>query len=263
MEHSMKRTLAISATAVALLTGGGLLAGCGSDSTASGTTATAADTTAQASNGVETLSGQEIVTKSKAAADSASSVTVSGAVTVSGDDVGLDLMLGDTAASGSITLNDMKIQIRVVDGTTYLKFKPGDLAKIASVDANGAAADQIRSIVGDKWVKVPADASGDQFAAVGQFGNKDALVKQLLAPEGDVTVIGTGDINGIPVVNLDSSKGTGTLSVQTVGEPYPVRIAGAKGSDSGHIDFSSWNAPVDVTAPTNVLDLSALGAASD
>jgi hypothetical protein len=149
MEHSMKRTLAISATAVALLTGGGLLAGCGSDSTASGTTATAADTTAQASNGVETLSGQEIVTKSKAAADSASSVTVSGAVTVSGDDVGLDLMLGDTAASGSITLNNMKIQIRVVDGTTYLKFKPGDLAKIASVDANGAEADQMHG--GDRW----------------------------------------------------------------------------------------------------------------
>lgn len=259
MEHSIKRTLAVSATTLALLTGGGLLAGCGSDSSASGTTATAADTTAQASNGVEKLSGQEIVTKSQAAANSASSVTVAGSVAMNGDNVGLDLALGDTAATGSITMNGMTIQIRVVDGTTYIKLDPKDLAKVVSANASGAVADQIQSVVGNKWLKVPADPSNDQLAALGQFGSKDGLIKQILTPQGDVTVTGTGDVNGTPVVNLDSSKGTGTLSVQTVGEPYPVRIAGAKGSNSGHIDFSNWNGPVDVTAPTDILDISALG----
>ena len=259
MEHTLKRTLVVSATALALLTGGGLLVGCGSDSSASGTTATAADTTAQASNGVEKLSGQEIVTKSQAAANSASSVTVAGSVAMDGDKVGLDLTLGDTAATGSITMNGMTIQIRVVDGTTYIKLDPKDLAKVVSENASGAVADQIQSVVGNKWLKVPADPSNDQLAALGQFGSKDGLIKQILTPQGDVTVTGTGDVNGTPVVNLDSSKGTGTLSVQTVGEPYPVRIAGAKGSNSGQIDFSNWNGPVDVTAPTDILDISALG----
>lgn len=263
MEHSLKRTLAISATTLALLTGGGFLAGCGSDSSASGTTATAADTTAQASNGIEKLSGQEIVTKSQAAASSASSVTVSGSVAMSGDKVGLELTLGDTATTGNITLNGMTIQIRVVDGTTYVKLDPKDLAKVVLENAGGAVAEQIQSVVGDKWLKIPADPSNEQLAALGKFGEKDGLIKQLLTPQGDVTVTGTGDVNGTPVVNLDSSKGTGILSVQTVGEPYPVRIAGAKGSSEGHIDFSNWNAPVDVTAPTDILDISALGAASN
>ena len=58
------------------------------------------------------------------------------------------------------------------------------------------------------------------------------------------------DVNGIPVVLLDDSEGDGTLAIQTVGEPYPVQIAGNDQGESGVITFSDWNAPVSVTAPT-------------
>jgi hypothetical protein len=71
-------------------------------------------------------------------------------------------------------------------------------------------------------------------------------------------VKGTGDVNGTPVVFLDDSEGGGTLSIQTVGEPYPVQITGSDSESSGEINFTDWNAPVSVTAPTDVVDIGEL-----
>jgi len=261
----MKRRMAAGAAALALVTGGGVLAGCGSSdsSSASSTSTAASDTTAQAPNGVEKLSAQEIASKSKAAAASASSVTVSGTLDMNGDAVGLDLSMGEKAASGSVTLNGMEVQLRAVDGKVYLKFDPADLAKVVSDDPSSAAADQIRSVIGDKWLVVPTDSGGGDLAQVATFGSKDGFLEDIFKDANKATVAGTGDVNGTPVVLLEGSTDSGTLAVQTVGEPYPVQIKGNKGGSSGSVDFSKWNAPVDVTAPTDVLDLSALSGASN
>ena len=92
---------------------------------------------------------------------------------------------------------------------------------------------------------------------------KDSLLEAFLSPSGDISVAGTGEVNGTPVVFLDSSDGTGTLAIQTVGEPYPIQIKGSDKSSSGQVDFTNWNAPVNVTAPTDVVDLSALADLGD
>jgi len=73
-----------------------------------------------------------------------------------------------------------------------------------------------------------------------------------------MTVEGSGEVNGQPVVLLKSNDGTTTLAIATTGEPYPLQVKGGEGADSGQIDFTDWNAPVNVTAPTDVVDIGQL-----
>jgi hypothetical protein len=259
MNRISTRRVAAGAAALALLTGGGVLAGCGSDSSSSGAATTAAaETTTQQPNGVEKLSAQEILDASLKAANAASSVTVTGAITQEGQEIKLDLVLGTDAAEGTFSAQGVSAEIRVVDGKSYFKLSGEDFAKIAGQGDDPEVAQAISSLLGNKWIAVPEGQGGDDLGGLAQFGDKDGLLKGILEPDGTVTVKGTGDVNGTPVVFLESTDGTGTLAVQTVGEPYPIQIAGADGSSSGEVNFTDWNAPVDVTAPTDVLDLSAL-----
>ena len=104
-----------------------------------------------------------------------------------------------------------------------------------------------------------ASVLGVTLAGLSGFFQKDFLLETLLSPEGGWTVKTTGDVNGTPVVFLEDTKGESTLAIQTVGEPYPVQAKGGRAQGSGEISFTNWNAPVNVTAPTNILDISALG----
>jgi hypothetical protein len=260
MNRISTRRVAAGAAALALLTGGGVLAGCGSDSSSSGaaTTTAAADTSTLPANGVEKLSAQEILDASLKAANAASSVTVTGAITQDGQEINLDLVLGTNAGQGTFSAQGISAEIRVVDGKSYFKLSGEDFAKIAGQGDSPEVASAISALLGDKWIAVDENSGGDDLAGLGQFGQKDDLLKGILEADGKVTITGTGEVNGIPVVFLDSSDGTGTLAIQTVGEPYPIQIKGSDSSSSGQVDFTNWNEPVNVTAPTDVVDLSAL-----
>lgn len=263
MERTMKRRAAAAAAALALITGGAVLAGCGSDSSSSGgAAATTAAATTAAPNGVEKLSGKEILDASLKAANAASSVTVTGDITQDGQKVALDLQLGTDAAQGTFSAQGINAEIRVTGGKSYFKLSGEDFAKIAGQGDSPELAKAISSLLGDKWIAVP-EGSGDDLGGLGEFGQKDNLLKGILEPDGEVTVKGTGDVNGTPVVLLESSDGTGTLAIQTVGEPYPIQLKGSDKSSSGQIDFTDWNAPVNVTAPTDVVDLDALANLGD
>ncbi len=259
MNRINSRRVAAGAAALALLAGGGVLAGCGSDSSSTGAATTAAaDASSLPANGVENLSAQEILDTSLKAANAASSVTVSGAITQEGEEVKLDLELGTNAAQGTFSAQGINAEIRVVDGKSYFKLSGEDFARIAGQGDNAEVAQAVSALLGDKWIAVPEGSGDDDLAGLGQFGQKDDLLKGILEADGQVTVKGTGEVNGIPVVLLDSSDGTGTLAIQTVGEPYPIQIKGADSSSSGEVNFTNWNEPVNVTAPTDVVDLSAL-----
>lgn len=259
MNQVNRRRVAAGAAALALLAGGGVLAGCGSDYSSSGAATTAAaDTSTLPANGVEKLSAKEILDASLKAANAASSVTVTGSITQEGQEISLDLALGTDAADGTFSAQGINAEIRVVDGKTYFKLSGEDFARIAGQGDSPEIAKAISSLLGDKWIAVPEDSDDDDLAGLGQFGQKDSLLEGILQPDGNVTVKGTGEVNGTPVVFLDSSDGEGTLAIQTVGEPYPIQIKGADSSSSGQIDFTKWNEPVNVTAPTDVVDLSAL-----
>lgn len=258
MNHTTTRRIAAGAAALALLAGGGVLAGCGSDGGSSGDGATTASTSTAASNGIENKSAQEILDAAVAAANAATSVTVKGDITQGGENVALDLQVGQEAAQGSITAKGVTVQIRVLGGKTYFKLSGDAFAKIAGQGDSPELAKAISSLLGDKWLVAPEESSADGLGAFGQLGQKDSLLKGVLSPDGTVTVEGTGDVNGQPVVLLKSSTGVGTLAIATTGEPYPVQLKGSEGADNGQIDFTDWNAPVDVTAPTDVIDIGEL-----
>lgn len=251
-----RRRVAAGAAALALLAGGGVLAGCGSDS--SGGATTAAEASTLPANGVEKLSATEILEKSQAAASAASSVTVTGSITDEGQKINLDMELGKTSAQGTFSAQGIDAELRVVDGKAYFKLSGEDFAKIAGQDNNPELVKAVSALLGDKWIALPAGSGGDELGGLGQFGQKDSLLDGILKPDGVVTVKGTGEVNGIPVVFLDSSEGAGTLAIQTVGEPYPIQIKGSDSDSSGEVNFTNWNEPVNVTAPTDVVDLEAL-----
>ena len=270
MERTMKRKAAAAAAAVALLAGGGVLAGCGSSTTDTAASTAAADAAAQPPNGVGTLPAEEILAKSQAAAKAATSVTVKGTITEGGVESSLDLVLGTNASEGTITSNGVELSIVFVDGKSYFKVsRDGWATLLGSGGAEGkAAGKEIDGLVGDKWLLLPADPGslddaggllGVTLAGLSGFFQKDFLLETLLSPEGGWTVKTTGDVNGTPVVFLEDTKGESTLAIQTVGEPYPVQAKGGRAQGSGEISFTNWNAPVNVTAPTNILDISELG----
>lgn len=264
MQRITTRRIAAGAAALALIAGGGVLAGCGSSSdSSSGGATTAADTTAAttaASNGIETKSAQEILDTSLAAANKASSVTVKGGLTQGSQEIKLDMQVGQEAAQGTISAQGVSVQIKVLGGKTYFKMTGEDFAKIAGQGDSPELAKAISALLGDKWLVVPDEQSAGQLGSFGQLGQKDDLLKGLLTAEGDVAVEGSSQVNGQPVILLKSTDGTGTLAIATTGEPYPLQVKGSDDSGSGQIDLTDWNAPVNVTAPTDVVDIGQLAA---
>ncbi len=265
MDRMMKRRMAAGAAALALLAGGGVLAGCGSSDSSSGssTTATAAaDTTAQQSNGIENLSAQQILDKAMAAAKSATSVKVVGNIDTGNGSASIDMQAGDDAATGTVSGKGIDMQVLVVGGKSYFKLSGAALAQAAGAGSDPDTIKALTSLIGNKWLVVPSDGSAGQLSSLKDLGDKKALIDQTLSPDGTLTVKGTGDVDGQSVVFVDSSAG-GTLAVATTGTPYPVQITGGDSKASGKITFSDWNAPVNVTAPTDVLDLAALAKLGD
>jgi hypothetical protein len=257
MEQLNRRRVAAGAAALALLAGGGVLAGCGSESSSSSVaTTTAADTSTLPANGVEKLSAEEILDTSLAAANAASSVTVKGSFTEGGETIALDLQLGTDATKGSITAEGVTVEIRVTGGKSYFKLSAQDFATVAGQGEDPEVAKAISSLLGDKWIVLSNNEDGDALGALGELGQKDSLLREIFESDGELTVEGTGYAVGAPVVFLEDSEESGTIAIQTVGEPYPVQIMAKEAA--GVITFTEWNAPVVVGTPADVIDLDEL-----
>ena len=275
MERTMKRRAAAAAAAIALLAGGGVLAGCGSSGSDSAAATATADTSTLPANGIETLAAKKIIAKSQAAVDAASSLTVKGAVDQTGKATSLDLVLGADSGEGTITSDGVAMNIKSVGGKNYFQV-PGDGWATLLGAAGGpgeAAGKEMAALVGDKWLVLPASAAsldeaggmvGLALSSIGMFIEKDSFFKDFIfSAEHTFTVSGTGDVNGTPVVLLKDTSNGAVMAIQTVGEPYPVQIKAEGAGDSSTMTFSNWNAPVSVTAPTEVIDVSKLATVGD
>ncbi len=249
MDHRMKRRFGATLAVLTLTAGGLAVTGCGGDSTP---TASSTPATAAADNGVGALTATEILKKAADAAAKADSVTIKGAITQGGETVGLNLAVARNAADGTITIKGADVQLRLVGDTLFLK---GSIEMWAALGSQG---DAVSALVADKWFSVPLDSTKDAsgLSSFGQFANKDGLFQSLLTPTGAVTVSGTSEVNGQPVVLLSSKKGT--LAIATTGEPYPIQIKGSGTDGTGTIDFINWNGPVNAVKPAGVVDLAAL-----
>ncbi|HLX31361.1 MAG TPA: hypothetical protein VKR79_01205 [Gaiellaceae bacterium] len=230
------------ATALVLVLGALLLAGCGG-----GGGGNTAPTTTSNSNAEASKPATQILADAVKAAKGASSVHLSGSIVSSGSPITLDFAASKQAATGKMT----------TDGLEFNFIRIGSEIYIQGSDAfwkhfGGTAAAQLFH---GKWLKGPAGKG--QFATFGSLTSPTAFFTQLTSSTGTPVNQGLTTYKGQSVIAIHDSKKKGTLYIAATGTPYPVALVGG-GKNSGSISFSGWNASVSTSAPKGAIDISAL-----
>jgi hypothetical protein len=243
-----------------------LLAGCGAGAGPS------------AGGGEESRTAAQIVDDARAAISQAHSFKIT-AKTTSKDGPSTLVLKSDGKgnATGSGTLSSATVQMIVKDGKVYIKGKEF-FASLAQA-AGPATVNKVLAAIGEKWVLFPGNSFGDLASRLDSSSLADCL-----QDHGTLTRGGTQDVNGVRAVVVHDKGDTpgdspGDIYVAVDSPHYAVRFtsSGAKtpgkpvahgkcpagadstnsaASDSMVVDLSEFNAPVTVTAPTDVFDLS-------
>jgi hypothetical protein len=204
-------------------------------------------------------SADTIVKSSKDDMADLKAVKVSGDLTTDGQAISIDLQLNsDGDCTGSLGIDDGSAELLGVDGETWMR--PDEAFWRSSAGDN---ADEVISVVGDKWVVVPDDED-----SLKQFCDVDDLLDQLLKDEDDdstYTKKGTDTVDGDDVVTVDNEDpedGTSTGYVLVDAPHYLVKIEKTEGADPGSVTFSAFDEEFDVSAPATdeIVDFSNLGA---
>jgi hypothetical protein len=219
------------------------LAACGGDDETGGGGTTTGATTGGGSQ-LEGLSAQEVLDKAKAAAKAATSVRVAGDATDSSGTTKLDLKLTADGGSGTVEQAQGKVEIILIGNDVYARLDEKLLASTI-----GAGNEEIAKLIGDKWIKAPADSP--QFSSFAQLVKLSEFIDGVLSPKGEISREDGKEINGTPTVALkDGGADGGKLYIADVGTPYPVAIEpGQASGDSGRITFSDWDKDVTLTPP--------------
>ncbi len=178
----------------------------------------------------------------------ATSVSMSGEITQEGQIIKLDLA-GTNDGSNSkaaVSLDAGSFELLTVDNTAYLKADKAFFTENAGKEAAG----MIDSLVGDKWIST---SNASQF---GDF-NVGAMLKTMTS--GDFEGSDSGKFTGSSLEDLAGVKAfkyTGDENAYWIaaeGEPYLLQVEGsdAKGSGSGNMSFSDWNAVSPFKAPAD------------
>ena len=235
----MRVTRATIAIVLALLLPAAV--GCGSSSGGSSSPAPAAD------NGESAKAPAQILSDVTDAVQGAQSVHMSGSVNSDSTNIGFDVKLSSDAAKGTLTLSGNDIQLVRLGDAGYFSGSP-EFYKMVAGDAAA-------SLLQGRWIKVPKGDS--RFASFEQFTDKGKLFSSMLQAEGTISKAGVRTYNGQKVIVLRDSNGDGDLYVAASGKPYPVAIV-SKGDKQGTVTFNGWDSPVDVSAPSDAIDLSQL-----
>jgi hypothetical protein len=200
-------------------------------------------------------SGQKIADASKKAMGDLDSVKVAGTITTSGQEVSIDVQTNaDGDCTGSIGAGGGTAELLGVDGDVW--FKPDEAFWRASA---GDSADQILSVVGDKWVVVPTGDDG-----FGQFCDIDDLLEELINSDKEAgekyTAQDTEKVDGdeaVPVEHTSKDDGTSVGYVLADDPHYLVKIEKTDGDDTGSVVFSEFDEKFDVEAPAegDIIDL--------
>lgn len=188
---------------------------------------------------------EDIAAAAKSAMADLNSLKVSGEITSDGQQISIDVQTDvDGNCTGSMGIDDGTVELLGVDGSTWMKPDEAFWTSFA-----GEGAQQVLSIVGDKWVVIPAD--GDSLS---QFCNAGDLIDQLVkddAEETTYTTTGTDSLDGQDVVLVDSDDPENGVSTGyvLVDEPhFLVKVERTEG-DVGMVTFSEFDEPVEVEAP--------------
>lgn len=206
-------------------------------------------------DGFTDQSANDIVADAKAAMKDLKSVKVEGTIASGGEELSLDLQSSDSGdCTGTVEVADGKVEVVGTGGDTWFRADEAFWRK-----QTGAEADQIISMVGDKWV---VDTPGN-FAT---FCDLDGFLEELTESDDKSSYkkSGTDEVDGEEVVLIDqedSEEGPATASI-LVDEPhYLIEIEKSKGEDTGDVTFSDFNEDFEVHAPSKdeVVDLGNTG----
>jgi hypothetical protein len=213
-----------------------LISGC-DDGTAGSPTRPAATSAAATpnGNGVDKLSGAEILKRATKASRAATSVRMRGRFPTGGRPMAIDIRAaGKGSAYGDITMNGQRIRLVRIGSTAYLK---GDTAFWKSVGGQDAA-----RMFSGKYLKVPA--GNKDFRDLMSLTLTSKVFSEILRPEGRVTKGERTRINGRAAIALGDGTG-GSLYVATEGEPHVLRLKTGKEV----LDFLAYNERIAVRRP--------------
>jgi hypothetical protein len=185
------------------------------------------------------LSADQIATQSVNNLKAASSVHVSGSVTSSGETVGLNLTLVsaqgctgtmDVAGTGSFQLTAIGNQVWIKPDQQFWK--------------NEGATAAVLDVVSGKYLKVTATS---RFGSLREFCEPSQLAGSFGSPKAGLVKGATTTINGQQALQIKQNGSSASLYVSDTAKPQMLRLSGGS---SGTIDFSNYNSPVTLTAPS-------------
>jgi hypothetical protein len=194
-------------------------------------------------------SASAILADARHAAGTAGSVHVAGTIHDAGQTIGVDLEITGQGGGGTMTIQGAKVDIIRSGKNVYIRAPAAFYEKVGAGKAAGQLLD-------GRWLKAPA-ATPD-FRDLAQLTDLGQFVSQALKPEGTVTKGGETTIDGQKAIELKDSKGGGSLYVAATGKPYPIEFKGS-GSSSGQLKLSDWGSTSAPKAPSNAIDIGALG----
>jgi hypothetical protein len=214
-----------SAPAV-LVAGALLLSACGGDSPLEGRT------------------GSEVSELAADALEESGAVHVAGTMTEDGEKTDIDVQLQGADVAGSLTVNDVELELLAVDGDVFVQATPSLLAPL------GISAESAEQYEG-RWVALPSDAGADfeDFSLAGmadELRDVDDVVAETRADEldgDDVVVVGHEDGSELTVADDDPA--------------LPLRLTGGDGTE-GAVVFSEHGEEADLSAPRDAIDLEEL-----
>jgi hypothetical protein len=192
------------------------------------------------------LPGNQVQPAVKAAFQGATAVHVKGTLNNGSGSLTLDLQLNrDHSASGTVSEGGPAIPLRVVQGIDYLQFTP----QVISGSGN-AGVRQAGAALRNKWVPGTSRLASDVVDSLTGLLDYDSFLQNMFSVQSQVPNATTTDVvDDVPVVVYEAADGA-SVSVAKAAPHFLMRLT-APSTGSGELDFTDWNKPVPVTAPTS------------
>ncbi len=192
-------------------------------------------------NGVHHLSPERILKRAHRASRRAESVTVSGSFAAEDGTRNYRFYMTKRAVGGYMTSPTYgSVDLVALQGKVYLRAGAQLYRQLLRPQAAQAAM--------GKWLQISPRTA--RATGLLRWTDKDAYIESLLEPQltARLKKVEVDDVKGVAAVGL-TEPGTGTLSVATVGEPYPLQVRPAERSVDPVV-LQDWNAAPVIQAPT-------------
>lgn len=219
-----------------------LIAGCGQDQAGTGqnragTSGAAPSSAAPDGNGIDRLSGKEIMDRAVKATSDATSVRFRGRVSEGGEAYSFDIKAaGRTSADALISMKGQRLRVLRIGRSAYVK---GD----ANFWKGVGGQDAVRMFSG-KYLRIAADEKDFRDLMSLTFVSK-MVGEQLKVPGAMWTKGGRTRVGGRPAITMSDGTPDGKVYVATEGEPHILRLS----VNEGTIDFTDYGKPLSVKAP--------------